>query len=170
MFLFFKSQYHSFPLGYLKILYFSLMPWQSCGIAFSAVCSSAFMLSHFCHVQLCNPMDYSPPGSSVHGILQARIQEWVAMPSSKGSSWPRNQTSISYITWIGRWVFFVCLFGWLVFFFFFLPLVPPGKQACNRKNSKTASEFLSQSASSIREELCNSEQGSSSLEIQFFLW
>ncbi|CAM9415088.1 unnamed protein product [Rangifer tarandus platyrhynchus] len=33
---------------------------------------------------LCNPMDYSPPGSSVHRILQARILEWVAMPSSKG--------------------------------------------------------------------------------------
>ena len=35
---------------------------------------------------LCDPMDCSPPGSSVHGILQARILEWVAMPSSKGSS------------------------------------------------------------------------------------
>ena len=35
---------------------------------------------------LCNPMDYSQPGSSVHGILQARILEWVAMPSLRGSS------------------------------------------------------------------------------------
>ena len=35
---------------------------------------------------LCDPMGYSPPGSSVHGILQARILEWVVMPSSKGSS------------------------------------------------------------------------------------
>ena len=34
---------------------------------------------------LCNPMDYSPPGSSVHGIFQARILEWVAIPFSKGS-------------------------------------------------------------------------------------
>ena len=33
---------------------------------------------------LCHHMDYSPPGSSVHGILQARILEWVAMPSSRG--------------------------------------------------------------------------------------
>ena len=41
---------------------------------------------------LCNCMDCSPPGSSVHGSLQARILEWVAMPSSKGSSWPRDQT------------------------------------------------------------------------------
>ena len=35
---------------------------------------------------LCNPMDCSPPGSSVHGIFQARTLEWVAMPSSRGSS------------------------------------------------------------------------------------
>ena len=41
---------------------------------------------------LCNPMDCSPQGSSVHGILQARILEWVAMPSFKGSSQLRDQT------------------------------------------------------------------------------
>ena len=41
---------------------------------------------------LCDPMDYSPSGSCVHGILQARILEWVAMPSSRGSSRPRNRT------------------------------------------------------------------------------
>ena len=41
------------------------------------------MLSRFSQVRLCDPMDCSPPGSSVHGILQARILEWVAMPSSR---------------------------------------------------------------------------------------
>jgi len=41
---------------------------------------------------LCDPMGCSSPGSSVHGILQARILEWVAMPSSKGSSRPRDWT------------------------------------------------------------------------------
>ena len=41
---------------------------------------------------LCDPMDNSPPGSSVHGILQARILEWVAVPSSRGSSQPRDWT------------------------------------------------------------------------------
>ena len=46
---------------------------------------------------LCNPMDCCPPGSSVQGILQARILEWVAMPSSKWSSWPRDQTHFSYL-------------------------------------------------------------------------
>ena len=44
---------------------------------------------------LCNPMDYSPPGSSVYGILQARILEWVVMPSSRGSSRPRDRTHVS---------------------------------------------------------------------------
>ena len=42
----------------------------------------------------CNPMDYSPPGSSVHGIFQAIILEWVAMPSSRGSSPPRDRTHL----------------------------------------------------------------------------
>ena len=41
---------------------------------------------------LCNPMDCSLPGSSVHGILQARILEWVAVSSSRGSSQPRDRT------------------------------------------------------------------------------
>ena len=43
------------------------------------------------------PMDYSPPGSSVHGILQAEILEWVDTLLSKGSSRPRNQTQVSCI-------------------------------------------------------------------------
>ena len=46
---------------------------------------------------LCDPMDCSPPGSSVHGILQARRLEWVAMPSSRGSSQPRDRTQVSRI-------------------------------------------------------------------------
>ena len=41
---------------------------------------------------LCNPMDYSPPGFSVRGIVQARILVWVAVPFSRGSSRPRDQT------------------------------------------------------------------------------
>ena len=50
---------------------------------------------------LYDPMDHSPPGSSVHRILQARILEWVAIPSSKGSSGPRDRTWVSYVLWIG---------------------------------------------------------------------
>ena len=44
----------------------------------------------------CDPVDCSPPGSSVHGILQARTLEWVAISFSRGSSWPRDQTPISW--------------------------------------------------------------------------
>ena len=51
---------------------------------------------------LCDPMDCNPPVSSDHGILQARILEWVVMPSSKGSSWPRDWTHISHVSCIGR--------------------------------------------------------------------
>ena len=49
-----------------------------------------------------DPVDCSPPGSSVHGILQAIILEWVAMSSSRGSPWPRDQTCISCGSCIGR--------------------------------------------------------------------
>ena len=51
-----------------------------------------WVLSHFSHVRFCEPMDCSPPGSSGHGISQARILEWVAMPSSRESSQPRDRT------------------------------------------------------------------------------
>ena len=59
---------------------------------------------------LCDPVDYSPPGSPVHGILQPRILEWVAISFSRGSSQPRDQTPVSHIA--DR---------------FFLPSKPPGK-------------------------------------------
>ena len=46
---------------------------------------------------LCDPMDGSLPGPSVHGIPQARLLEWVAVPFSRGSSQPRDQTQVSCI-------------------------------------------------------------------------
>ena len=49
----------------------------------------------------CDPMDCSLSGSSVHGILQTRMLEWVAISFSRGSSWPRNRTRASCIA--GRW-------------------------------------------------------------------
>ena len=55
---------------------------------------------------LCNPMDCSPPGSSVRGILQARILEWVAIFSCRGSSQPGDGTHVSCISCIGRWVLY----------------------------------------------------------------
>ena len=60
---------------------------------------------------LCDPMDYGLPGSSGHGLLQARILEWVAMPSSRGSSQSRDLNHIPFLHWHAS----------------SLPLGPPGK-------------------------------------------
>ena len=57
---------------------------------------------------LCDPMDCSPPGSSVCGIPQARILEWVAVSSSRASSWPRDWTWVSSIFCIGRRILYYC--------------------------------------------------------------
>ena len=67
----------------------------------------ACVLSHFqsC-LTLRDPMDCNPPGSSVHGILQARILEWVAMTSSRDSFQSRDQTRVSYVSCIGRQVLY----------------------------------------------------------------
>ena len=47
-------------------------------------------------------MDYSPPGFSVHGIFQTRTLEWVSIASSRASSWPRDPTHVSCVSWTGR--------------------------------------------------------------------
>ena len=88
---------------------------------------------------LCNLMDCGLLGSSVHGILQARILECIAMPSSKGSSWPRNWTRISYVSCIGRWV----LYHWSHQEALYMPSVQFSSVAqscptlCNPTNSST---------------------------------
>ena len=90
----------------------------SCGVqnqasflqVWSSHWESAYVLSCFSPVQLfvtlwtvaCWSVLSNP--SSVHGNLQARILEWVAMPSSRGSSQPRNGTCVSIVSCIGRWV------------------------------------------------------------------
>ena len=64
---------------------------------------------------LCKPMDCSPPGSSIYGILQARILEWVAIPFSRGSSWTRDQTWVSctagrfFTIWATREAWNMCI-------------------------------------------------------------
>ena len=60
------------------------------------LCMHAKLLSR---VQLCTPMDRSPPGSAIYGILQTRILEWVAMISSRRSFQPRDQTRICLLHW-----------------------------------------------------------------------
>ena len=56
---------------------------------------------------LCNPMDCHPPGSSVHGVSQARILEWLALASSGGSSQPRNRTCLSCVSCTDRRVLYL---------------------------------------------------------------
>ena len=53
---------------------------------------------------VCDTMNCGPSSFSVHGILWARILEWVAIPFSRGSSQPRDQTCVSYVSCTGRWI------------------------------------------------------------------
>ena len=73
---------------------------------YTHTCICVCALSHSVMSDSCDPMDCSLQESSVHGILQARLQEWVAMPSSRGSSRPRDQTRVSQVSCIGRWVLY----------------------------------------------------------------
>ena len=57
---------------------------------------TSFLLVTQSCLTLCNPMDCNPAGSSVHGILQARILEWIAVPFFRGSSWPWDWTQVSF--------------------------------------------------------------------------
>ena len=57
-------------------------------------------------LSLCDPMDCSLPGSSVYGIFQARILEWVAIPYSRGSSQYRDQTCITCFSCVERWILY----------------------------------------------------------------
>ena len=83
-------------------------------------CGKVYLLN--VHGQLClilfDLMDCSPPGSSVHGILQAQILEWVAFSSSRGFSPPRDQTGVSCVS---------CIAGR------FFTTEPPGKPRCGEK-------------------------------------
>ena len=67
-------------------------------------CTRAHMLSHVWLFR--DPMNCSPEGSFIHGIFQTRILEWVAVPSSRGSSWPRGWNWISGVSWIGRQILY----------------------------------------------------------------
>ena len=71
---------------YTRIYYLSSYP-----------CGDGVVVAQLCRI-LCDLMGCSPPGSSVHGILQAGILEWVAIPFSRGSSWPRDWPWVSCLT------------------------------------------------------------------------
>ena len=92
--------------GYSRSGRSSSTAWKWVGWLVPALCTKSLPT-------LCDSMDCSPPGSSVHGILQASTLEWVAIPFSRGSSWPRDWTWASYVSCIGRWVFFITRSTWV---------------------------------------------------------
>ena len=77
-----KKQYTIYLVFPLSLVHASLDLW-----AVMCVCACVCVCGQLC-LTLCDPMDCSPQGSSVHGISQARILEWVAISFSRGSSWP----------------------------------------------------------------------------------
>ena len=85
-----------------KSSFFSIWSWKKLHILkfklfqFEKVKVLVILCDSLCPT-LCNTMDCSPPGSTIHGILQARILEWVAIPFSRGSSQPRNRNHVSHI-------------------------------------------------------------------------
>ena len=91
-----------FPVRLLEVVRNSLRLWvwsESCfpSIYGFSLCLRIRMLVAQSCLTLSDPTDCSPPGSSVHGILRARVLECVAISSSRGSSWPRHQTQVSCI-------------------------------------------------------------------------
>ena len=95
------------PTSPLKNKWFSFPIARSTARRKPLACMPAKLLQSC--LTLCEPRDCSLPGSSVHEILQARILEWVAMPSSRRTSSPRNRTPVSYISCTGGWVLYHCL-------------------------------------------------------------
>ena len=83
---------------------------QKVGNILSVKCYHIDYIHYFIHAQLCltlcDPMDYHLPGSSVLGILQARILEWVAISFSRGTSAPRDRTCVSCISCIDRYILY----------------------------------------------------------------
>ena len=84
----------------MKITKLSLVCWQWAQKKICQSTSTMGMHAQSCQLcpTLCDPMDCSPPSSSAHGISQARILEWVAISSSKGSFWSRDRTCVSYVS------------------------------------------------------------------------
>ena len=114
-FSYFKPVLHSWDKPCLYMIYypFYILLGLTCHSLFTNyVSTSVFMheTSFWSSAQLrpilCDPMDCSPPGSSVHGLLQTRLLEWVAISFSRGSPQSRGQTHISCVSCIGRWILY----------------------------------------------------------------
>ena len=79
------------------------LKYRMCAYSIHAYTNFAYMRAKSLQLcaTLCDSMDCSPPSPSVHEILQARIREWVAMPSSRGSYQPRDGNCVSYVSCTG---------------------------------------------------------------------
>ena len=75
-------------------------------LSYMILCVCACVLSLQWCPTLCKPMDCNLPGSSFHRIFQPRVLQCVAMPSSRGSSWPRDWTHLSYVSCFGKQVLY----------------------------------------------------------------
>ena len=104
------------PVSFIACRFFTIWDTREASVCV-CVCVCVCACVHVKLLQscptLCNPMDpmdCSPPGSSVHGNLQTRILEWIAMPSSKGSSQPRHRTCLLWLLHC-RWIFYLWATG-----------------------------------------------------------
>ena len=104
--------------GSFQFTYCWSLAWRILSITLLA-CESESEVSQSC-LTLCNPIDCSPPDSSVHGILQARILQWVAISFSRGSSRPRDRTRVSHIAGTSMWDECNCAVVWAFFGIAFL--------------------------------------------------
>ena len=107
---------HAFSLFFFFSLYFSLFPWftyssyapsYGCPEAISRGWVVVCVYTYSVVSDFATPWACSPPGSSVHGIFQARMMEWVAISYSEGSSRPRDQTHVSHVSCIGRQILYL---------------------------------------------------------------
>ena len=87
-------------------MYLLILRWDKMAISLNPRLSTPIWVCVCSVAQACpslgDPLDCSQPGSSAHGIFQARILEWVAISSSRSSSWPRDRTCVSCVSCAGR--------------------------------------------------------------------
>ena len=116
------------------VLHWTVNPLEMHSVALSCMHPKSLQL---CLI-LSDPMDCSPPSSSVHGIFQASMFEWIVILSSRGSSWPRDQTHISYIFCLGRTATWEALLSADVYTEFLISLL----SAKDKKNNSRSLIFL----------------------------
>ena len=103
----YKILFTFFPLFWYILdtqIWVSLNSWP---VPYTTLISICSMQAQLC-LTLCSPVNWSPPDSSVHGISQARVLEWVAISFFRRSSQPRDQTPISCVSCISRWIHYPC--------------------------------------------------------------